>query len=152
MNFYVDTFNGSPVQKAPSKITLIKRYPDGITEGPMAGMGGKVLTGIFELAGHEFICLDGGPVFTFDRAAISFQIECENQAELDYYTNKMSADPAAEQCGWIKDKFGIAWQITPRVLGEMLNDKDSEKAGRVMQAMLEMKRINIAGLEKAYTG
>ncbi len=146
MHFYVSVFPNS-------KITTLQRYPEGITEGPIAGMDGKVLTGIFELNGMQFMCLDGGPgVFSFDKAAISFQIECENQEEVDHYWNKLSAVPEAEQCGWVKDKFGIAWQITPKQLGKLLMDPDKEKSGRVMAAMMQMKKIIIADLEKAAAG
>ncbi len=142
MNFYVSIFKNS-------KIVLIKRYPDGFTEGPLAGMSGKVLTGIFEIEGQQFMCLDGGPLWSFT-GAISFQVECDSQEELDHYWKSLSADPASEQCGWLKDTYGISWQIVPRVLGEMLNDPDAAKAGRVMQAMLGMKKIDIAGLKTAY--
>jgi len=141
MNFYTSVFKNS-------KIISIARYPEGYTEGPMAGMEGKVLTGVFELEGQQFMCLDGGPVFKFSEA-ISFQIACEDQAETDELWEKLSAVPEAEQCGWVKDKFGVSWQITPKRLGELMSDSDAAKAKRVMDAMLEMKKIDIAGLEAA---
>jgi predicted 3-demethylubiquinone-9 3-methyltransferase (glyoxalase superfamily) len=141
MNFYTSVFKNS-------RIVSLKRYPEGVTEGPMAGMGGKVLTGIFELEGQSFMALDGGPVFSFT-GAISFQVECADQEEVDRYWNSLSADPASEQCGWLKDKFGISWQITPKRLGELLSDPDAAKADRVLQAMLKMKKIDIAALEAA---
>ncbi|MBV9349416.1 MAG: VOC family protein [Patescibacteria group bacterium] len=144
MNFYTSIFRDS-------KILLIKRYPEGATEGPMAGMGGKVLTGIFELQGQRFMALDGGPIFKFSEA-ISFQIECEDQEEVDYFWSKLSAVSEAEQCGWVKDKFGLSWQIIPRQLGEMLSDADPEKANRTLEAMLKMKKIDIAALQAAYKG
>ncbi len=149
MKFYVEVFNGSPTKRAESKIVSILRYPEGITEGPIAGMGGKVLTGIFELDGQQFMCLDGGPIFKLSEA-VSFQIECQDQAELDYFWEKMSAVPESEQCGWIKDKFGLSWQIIPREMGGLLSDPDEEKANRVLKAMLEMKKIDMAELKKAY--
>jgi predicted 3-demethylubiquinone-9 3-methyltransferase (glyoxalase superfamily) len=149
MNFYVSVFKGSPARKANSKIVSLKRYPDGPLEEPMKGMEGKVLTGIFQLEGQQFMALDGGPVFKFNEA-ISFQVECKDQAEVDYFWKKLSAHPASEQCGWLKDKFGLSWQIIPKVMGKMLSDKDPEKSGRVLQAMLKMKKIDIAGLKQAY--
>ena len=117
----------------------------------MAGMGGKVLTGIFEIEGQRFMCLDGGPIFSFTEAT-SFQVECQTQEEVDYLWNKLSAVPESEQCGWLKDKYGLSWQIVPKALGEMMGDKDPQKAGRVMQVMLKMKKIVIADLKKAYDG
>lgn len=271
-----------------SRINLIKRYPDGIEEGPMAGMGGKVLTAIFELAGQPFMALDGGPQFKFTPAvslfvnaasadeldrlwnklvdgasvlmplqaypfsekfgwlvdkfglswqinlgrraqkitpfltfvgaqhgkaeeaihfytslfknsriekierygageeggtegtvkhavfqldgndfmasessyahdftfneAISFYVECQTQEEVDHLWNNLSAYPEAEQCGWLKDKYGVSWQIVPKQLGELLEDPDPEKSGRVMQAMLQMKKLDIAGLQRAHAG
>src|SRR3989344_4669664 len=148
MNFYVEVFNGSPNKKAESKIIMIQRYPAG-GEGPIAGMDGKVLTGIFELEGQRFMCLDGGPIFSFTEAT-SFQVECQTQEEVDHFWSKLSAVPASEQCGWLKDKYGLSWQIIPKILGELLTDQDKEKAGRALQAMLQMKKIVIADLEKAY--
>jgi predicted 3-demethylubiquinone-9 3-methyltransferase (glyoxalase superfamily) len=271
-----------------SRINLIKRYPDGIEDGPMAGMGGKVLTAIFELAGQPFMALDGGPTFRFTPAtslfvncatadevdhlwgklsdgaavlmplqsypfsekfgwladqfglswqinlgsraqkitpflmfvgeqhgkaeeaihfytslfrnsriesiqrygageeggaegtvkhavfqldgcefmaidsshphdfsfneAFSFYVECQTQDEVDHLWNNLSAHPDAEQCGWLKDKFGVSWQIIPTALGELMNDPDPEKSGRVMQAILQMKKIDIAGLQRAHAG
>jgi predicted 3-demethylubiquinone-9 3-methyltransferase (glyoxalase superfamily) len=144
MQFYTSIFKNS-------KILTIKRYPEGPLEGPMVGMEGKVLTGIFELDGQRFMALDGGPIFKFTEA-VSFCLECESQEEMDYYWEKLSADPQAEQCGWLKDKFGLSWQVFPTILGELLSDPDPEKADRVMQAMLQMKKIDIAGLKQAYEG
>lgn len=144
MNFYVSVFKDA-------RIVSVTYYPEGITEGPMAGMEGKVLTGIFELNGQRYMALDGGPIFHFTEA-ISFVVECEDQAEVDHYWEKLSAVPESEQCGWLKDKFGLSWQIIPKRMGELMSDPDPEKAGRVTQAMLQMKKINIAELEKAYAG
>lgn len=117
----------------------------------MAGMGGKVLYGEFELNGQKFVCLDGGPIFKFNEA-ISLMVDCEDQTEVDYFWEKLSAVPESEQCGWCKDKFGLSWQIIPRRMGELLNDPDQEKSGRAMQAMLKMKKIVVADLEKAFAG
>jgi len=141
INYYTSVFKNS-------KVISIKRYPEGVTEGPMAGMGGKVLTGIFELNGQRFMALDGGPIFKFNES-VSFSIECEDQAEVDYFWDKLSAVPESEQCGWVKDKFGLSWQIIPKRMGELLNDPDAEKVSRVLQAMLQMKKIVIADLEAA---
>jgi predicted 3-demethylubiquinone-9 3-methyltransferase (glyoxalase superfamily) len=144
MNFYVSIFNNS-------RVVSIKRYPENATEEHMKGMGGKVLTGIFELAGQRFMCLDGGPIFKFNEA-ISLVVDCETQAELDDIWNKLSAVPESEQCGWLKDKFGLSWQIVPRALPELLNDPDKEKADRALQAMLKMKKLDIDALRQAAEG
>lgn len=142
MNFYVSVFENA-------KIVSIKRYPEGYTEGPLAGMAGKVLNGIFELEGQRFFCLDGGPLFKFNES-ISFYVDVETQEEIDYYWEKMSAVPESEQCGWLKDKFGVSWQIVPKQLGEYLNDPDPVRANRVMDVMLKQKKIVISELEAAY--
>lgn len=151
MNFYIEVFSAAPSKKGESKIESILRYPEGITEGPMAGMDGKVLTGIFKLDGLQFMCLDGGPIFKLNEA-VSFQVECADQNEVDYFWEKLSAVPESEQCGWIKDKFGLSWQIIPKEMSELLSDSDKEKAGRTLQAMLEMKKIDLAKLRKAFEG
>lgn len=144
MNYYVEVFKNA-------KIIRIDRYPEGFEEGPMAGMGGKVINGEFELDGMRFICLDGGPTFKFNEA-VSFTVDCADQEEVDYFWDKLSAVPEAEQCGWCKDKFGVSWQIIPRQLGGLLTNPDKEKSGRVMQAMLKMHKIVVADLEKAADG
>lgn len=144
MNFYLSVFKNS-------KIVSIKRYPDDIQVGPMRDMAGKVLTGIFELEGQRFMCLDGGPIFKFNEA-VSLYVECESQAEVDELWGKMSAVPESEQCGWLKDKFGVSWQIIPKRMGELMSDPDSEKANRVIQSMLRMKKIDLAALEAAAKG
>src|SRR5438045_625037 len=117
MNFYVSVFEGSPAKKSESKIVSIKRYPERPLEEHMKGMEGKVLTGIFELEGQSFMALDGGPIFKFNES-VSFQVECKAQEEVDYFWGKLSAFPSSEQCGWLKDKFGLSWQIIPKILGE----------------------------------
>ncbi len=151
INFYVAVFNKNPASANPSKIVSLQRYPEGQQIGPMKNMEGKVLTAIFELEGQRFMALDGGPMFKFNES-ISFYVECETQEEVDYFWRKLSAVPEAEQCGWLKDKFGLSWQIVPRIMGEYLSDPNKEKAGRAMQAMLQMKKIDIAELKRAYTG
>jgi predicted 3-demethylubiquinone-9 3-methyltransferase (glyoxalase superfamily) len=103
----------------------------------------------FVLDGQEFIALNGGPKFKFNES-ISFFVNCENQKEVDYYWNKLSAHPEDEQCGWLKDKYGLSWQIIPKQLGELMSDPDREKASRVMGAMLKMKKIEIEVLKEAY--
>lgn len=114
---------------------------------------GTVMTVEFQIEGQKFVALNGGPVFKFNEA-ISFIINCNTQEELDYYWEKLSqgGDPNAQQCGWLKDKFGLSWQVTPVQLEEMLRDKDREKAGRVMNAMLQMKKLDLHALEEAYEG
>jgi predicted 3-demethylubiquinone-9 3-methyltransferase (glyoxalase superfamily) len=112
---------------------------------------GSVMTVSFELEGQPFTALNGGPVFKFTEA-ISFQVSCETQEEVDHYWGRLSAggDAAAQQCGWLKDRFGVSWQVVPRVLPEMLMDPDPAKAGRVMDALLPMKKLDIAALKRAY--
>ncbi len=136
-NFYTSIFNNS-------KIEAVTYYKEG-SPGPQ----GKVMSVTFLLNGQEFVALNGGPVFTFS-PAISFFVNCETQAEVDDLWEKLSADGEKQQCGWLKDKYGITWQIVPTVLGELLNDPDEEKAKRVMQAMLKMTKIDIEKLWQAY--
>ena len=114
---------------------------------------GSVLTVAFELDGQAFTALNGGPVFKFNEA-ISFQVNCETQEEVDSYWDKLSkgGDEKAQQCGWLKDKYGVSWQVVPSVLPEMISDSDPEKSGRVMEAMLRMKKIDIGALKRAYAG
>jgi predicted 3-demethylubiquinone-9 3-methyltransferase (glyoxalase superfamily) len=105
----------------------------------------------FELEGQAFTALNGGPMFKFNEA-ISFQVNCETQADVDYYWDKLSegGDEKAQQCGWLKDKYGVSWQVVPRALLEMINDPDPGKSGRVMEAMLRMKKIDIGELKRVY--
>jgi len=107
----------------------------------------------FELEGQLFTALNGGPVFEFNEA-ISFQINCQTQEEVDYYWSRLTAggDEKAQQCGWLKDKYGASWQVVPTVLPEMLSDPDSRKSDRVMEALLKMKKLDIANLKRAYAG
>jgi predicted 3-demethylubiquinone-9 3-methyltransferase (glyoxalase superfamily) len=114
---------------------------------------GTVMTVEFELEGQKFIALNGGPVFKFNEA-VSFVVNCESQEEIDFYWEKLTrdGDPSAQQCGWLKDKFGLSWQVSPVQLDEMLQDKDREKSERVMKVMLKMKKLDLAKLEQAYRG
>jgi predicted 3-demethylubiquinone-9 3-methyltransferase (glyoxalase superfamily) len=143
--FYTSIFKNS-------QIRTISRYTEAGREvhGRPAG---SVMTVDFELNGQPFTALNGGPHFKFNEA-ISFQIMCRNQEEVDHYWNKLNegGDPNAQQCGWLKDKFGLSWQVIPTALIEMLNDPDKEKSNRTMEAMLQMKKLDIAELERAYEG
>ena len=136
-NFYVSIFKNS-------KIVNIARYGEA---GP--GPKGTVMVIEFQLEGQEFAALNDGPPFKFTEA-ISFVVNCETQEEVDEYWKKLSAGGEESRCGWLKDKFGLSWQVVPRVLNEMLQDKDPEKSQRVMKAMLQMDKIDIAALQKAY--
>ena len=135
-----------------SKIGKISRYGEAGREihGKPAG---SVMTVAFELDGQAFTALNGGPVFRFTEA-ISLQIDCQSQKEVDYYWDKLSegGDDKAQQCGWLKDRYGLSWQVVPRALIELVSDPDPVKSGRVMEAMLRMKKIDIAGLERAAAG
>lgn len=113
------------------------------------GPDGNLLSATFELNGQEFMALNGGPMFSFT-PAISFFVKCDTQEEVDYYWGKLLEGGSEEQCGWLKDKYGLSWQIIPNRLGELLSDPDPEKVNRVTQAMLQMQKIEIAGLEQAY--
>ncbi|HEY5940743.1 MAG TPA: VOC family protein [Gemmatimonadales bacterium] len=135
-----------------SKIGTISRYGEAGKEVHKRPAG-SVMTVEFELNGQQFTALNGGPVFKFNEA-VSFQIMCRTQEEIDHYWNKLGAggDKQAQQCGWVKDKYGLSWQVVPTVLAEMMADPDREKAGRVMEAMLQMKKLDIAELERAFEG
>ncbi|MGH7229319.1 MAG: VOC family protein [Nitrospiraceae bacterium] len=141
VNFYASVFK-------KSKIGKISRYGEEGYEihGKPAG---TVLTVEFELNGQTFTALNGGPVFKFNEA-ISFQVSCKSQKEVDYYWEKLSEGGEKGQCGWLKDKYGVSWQIVPTVLGEMLHDKDPKKSERVMSALLQMTKLDIKRLERAY--
>ncbi len=142
-NFYTSIFKNS-------KILSITQYGE---EGAKAAgrPKGSVMTVVFELEGQEFIALNGGPVFTFS-PAISFLVNCKTQKEVDELWEKLSEGGEKGQCGWLKDKYGVSWQIAPAVLGEMLQDKDPKKSRRVMEAMLRMDKIDIETLKQAYEG
>jgi predicted 3-demethylubiquinone-9 3-methyltransferase (glyoxalase superfamily) len=143
--FYIGIFNNS-------KILRVSRYGEAGREvhGRPAG---SVMTVLFELEGQPFTALNGGPIFKLNEA-VSFQVMCETQKEVDYYWEKLTegGDPAAQQCGWLKDKFGVSWQVVPRALLEMFDDPKSGKSQRAMQALLEMKKLDIDGLKRAYAG
>jgi predicted 3-demethylubiquinone-9 3-methyltransferase (glyoxalase superfamily) len=139
MNFYVSVFKNS-------KVGTVTRYGEG---GP--GPKGTVMSATFHLDGQDFFALNGGPLFTFT-PAISFFVNCETQHEVDELWEKLSEGGKKERCGWLKDKYGLSWQIIPSVLGKFLHDKDAEKAKRVMQAMLQMDKIEIEKLKQAYEG
>lgn len=126
------------------KILEMRYYSEA---GPMPK--GTVLTVTFEIFGQQFVGLNGGPHYQFT-PAVSFFVSCETQEEIDEYWNKLAEEGRPEQCGWISDKFGVTWQIVPRVLNEMLQDKDSARAARVMRAMFQMVKLDIAGLQRAY--
>jgi predicted 3-demethylubiquinone-9 3-methyltransferase (glyoxalase superfamily) len=140
--FYTSVFENSKVGK-------ILRYDEAAAKAA-GGPVGAVLTIEFEIGGQKFTALNGGPEFKFNEA-ISFVVNCDTQEEVDYFWEKLSADGGQEsQCGWLKDKFGVSWQIVPTILIEMLQDKDSEKSERVMKAMLQMQKIDIKTLKEAY--
>ncbi|WP_118972250.1 VOC family protein [Taibaiella koreensis] len=130
MNFYTSLFDNS-------RIVSVKRTGD------------QVLAGTFELAGQQFIALNGGPQFPFTEA-VSLFVKCDSQEEVDFFWNKLTADGGQEsRCGWLKDKFGLSWQIVPTRMGELLGDPDPARAGRAMEAMMQMGKLDIAELEKA---
>ncbi len=141
VNFYVSIFKNS-------KIKGTTRYGDAGAEASGRPKG-TVMTVSFQLDGQEFLALNGGPVFTFS-PAISFIVNCATQEELDEFWEKLSVGGAKEQCGWLKDKYGVSWQIVPTVLGEMMLDKDAEKPERVMKALMQMRKIDIKRLKQAY--
>ena len=136
-NFYISVFKNS-------KIVNVSRYGDA---GP--GPSGTAMSVTFDLAGQPFIALNGGPQFNFTEA-ISFLINCETQQEVDALWETLSSGGKKSRCGWLKDKYGLSWQVIPTALGEMLQDKDRKKSQRVMQAMLQMDKIDIARLKQAY--
>lgn len=136
-DFYVSIFKNS-------QIVTVTRYGKA---GP--GPQGSVMTVLFELEGQQFIALNGGPQFKFTEA-ISFSVDCKTQEEVDEFWEKLSEGGEQGPCGWLKDKYGLSWQINPSILGEMLSDPDPEKSKRVMEAMLKMKKIDIELLKQAY--
>ena len=135
-----------------SKVVTVSRYGEAGKE-VHGKPPGSVMTVAFELEGQAFTALNGGPIFKFNEA-ISFQVDCETQAEVDHYWTKLSegGDPNAQQCGWLKDRYGVSWQVVPRVLVELLMDPDAGKSQRVMAAMMRMKKIEIAALRRAHAG
>jgi predicted 3-demethylubiquinone-9 3-methyltransferase (glyoxalase superfamily) len=137
--FYTSVFQNS-------KILNVTRYGE-----PGPGQEGSVMTVAFELDGQEFTALNGGPVFRFTEA-ISFVVNCQSQEEVDFLWETLSKDGEEGQCGWLKDRYGVSWQIVPTVLGELLSDPDHEKAKRVNEAMLQMTKLDIPALQQAYAG
>lgn len=137
MNFYVSVFRNS-------KLGTITRHGD---SGP--GPKGAVITGSFQINGLDFYALNGGPHFKFS-SAISFFVNCETQEEVDELWEKLSAGGETMQCGWLKDKFGVTWQIIPSILGELLHGKDAKKSQSAMKAMMQMTKLDIAKLKQAY--
>ncbi len=137
MNFYVSTFRNS-------RVVNVMRYGEA---GP--GPKGSVMSATFQLNGLEFMALNGGPQPAFS-PVVSFFVKCETQQEVDELWEKLSADGTIQQCGWLKDKYGVSWNIVPNILGELLNDPDPIKSQRVMKAMLQMKKLDIKGLKQAY--
>jgi len=139
-NFYISVFKNS-------RILSSARYPEG-SPGPQ----GTVMVVDFELEGQRFTALNGGPHFKFTEA-ISLVVHCKTQEEIDYYWEKLTADGGQEsQCGWLKDKFGLSWQVTPSIMSKLFSSGDAEKSKRAMQAMMKMKKLDIATLQKAYDG
>jgi predicted 3-demethylubiquinone-9 3-methyltransferase (glyoxalase superfamily) len=139
MNFYVSIFKNS-------KVLGVNRYGEG-----SPALKGSVMTANFQLEGQTFTAFNGGPMYKFSPAT-SFVVHCETQAEVDYYWDKLGAGGKPNQCAWLDDKFGVTWQIVPNILIELLGDPDPAKAGRVMQAMMQMTKIDIAALQRAYDG
>jgi predicted 3-demethylubiquinone-9 3-methyltransferase (glyoxalase superfamily) len=137
MNFYVSVFKNS-------KVVSVMRYGEA---GP--GPKGSVMGATFQLDGQQFHALNGGPKFAFT-PAISLFVNCETQQEVDDLWEKLSAGGEKQRCGWLKDKFGLSWQIVPSILGELLQSKDAEKSNRAMKAMMQMDKIDINGLKEAY--
>ncbi|HWR35266.1 MAG TPA: VOC family protein [Clostridia bacterium] len=137
VNFYVSVFKNS-------KIKQVSRYPEG-SPGP----AGSVMVVSFDLDGREFLALNGGPHFKFTEA-ISLVVNCDTQEEIDYYWEKLSAGGKEAQCGWLKDKYGLSWQVVPKVIGSLM--RDPEKAKRVMAAVMKMVKLDIAAMERAANG
>jgi predicted 3-demethylubiquinone-9 3-methyltransferase (glyoxalase superfamily) len=137
VHFYTSIFKNS-------KITDIARYGK-----DTPGVEGTVMTVAFQLEGQDFMALNGGPVYQFS-PAISFLVSCETQTEVDWLWDSLSAGGQVEQCGWLIDRYGVSWQIVPRILGEMLQDKNAQKSQKVMQALLQMKKLDIKILKQAY--
>jgi predicted 3-demethylubiquinone-9 3-methyltransferase (glyoxalase superfamily) len=138
-NFYVSIFDNS-------RIVKVARFGEG---GP--GPKGSVMTVNFVLDGQEFMALNGGPQFKFTEA-VSFSVDCQTQEEVDRFWARLTEGGQEGPCGWLKDKYGLSWQVIPKILGELLSDPDPGKSQRAMRAMLGMKKIDIAGLQKAYDG
>jgi predicted 3-demethylubiquinone-9 3-methyltransferase (glyoxalase superfamily) len=135
-----------------SKITAVSHYP-AVGQEIHQKPAGSVMTVAFEIGDQSYTALNGGPIFKFTEA-ISLQVECDTQEEVDYYWQRLSegGDPEAQQCGWLKDKFGLSWQVVPKILPKMLMDPDATRVQRAFQAMLQMKKFDIAALQRAFAG
>ena len=136
INFYSSVF-------PDLEVLNINRYPEGTPD-----LAGRVLTATFSMAGQEFIALNGGPLFKFTEA-VSFSIDCKTQEEVDFYWNKLTEGGKESMCGWLKDKFGLSWQVVPSELGEWIYNAEAEKAQRAMQALFKMKKIEIETIKRA---
>jgi predicted 3-demethylubiquinone-9 3-methyltransferase (glyoxalase superfamily) len=143
-------FDGQAEEAAQLYVSI---FPDSSVGSVSRQPDGTALVVEFTLAGHRFTALNGGPNYKFT-PAISFFIDCDGQEEVDYYWNKLSEGgaPEAQQCGWLADRFGVSWQVIPKQLSEYMSDPDREKAGRTMQAMLKMKKLDVEGLRRAHDG
>jgi predicted 3-demethylubiquinone-9 3-methyltransferase (glyoxalase superfamily) len=137
VKFYTSIFKNS-------KVESLVRYGE-----EMTGQAGQVMNIVYELEGQKFFALNGGPAFSFT-PAVSFFVECADQEEVDYYWDRLSEGGTVEMCGWLRDKYGVSWQIIPTTLMELMSDSDPVKAGRVTQAMLQMQKIDVAKLKQAY--
>ena len=133
-----------------SRITEVSRFPEA-GQDVHGKPAGSVMVAAFELDGQPFTALNGGPQFKFDEA-VSFQVMCDTQGEVDYYWNALTAGGQEGPCGWLKDKFGVSWQVVPAVIPKMMTDADRAKSARVMNAFMKMKKLNIAAIERAYAG
>jgi predicted 3-demethylubiquinone-9 3-methyltransferase (glyoxalase superfamily) len=142
-DFYCSIFKNS-------KISAISRYPEAGQEIHKKPPG-SVMVVAFELDGQPFVALNGGPNFKFDEA-VSFQIMCDTQADIDYYWNALTKDGQEGPCGWLKDKFGLSWQVVPTAIPKMMTDPDTKKSARVMNAFMKMKKLDLAAIERAYAG
>lgn len=139
LNFYTSIFRNA-------KISQTTRYPAGAP-----GPEGQMMTASFELEGQEFVALNGGPQFKFTEA-VSFVVNCDTQEEIDFFWEKLSEGGTIQQCGWLKDRFGLSWQIVPRILGSLVSDGDPARSQRVMSALMQMVKLDIGALQKAYEG
>ena len=152
VNFYTSVFSKAPgAEKKETKIGSVTRYDEAGAQATGRPKG-SLMTASFYLDGQEFVALNAGPQFKFNEA-ISFVVNCKDQKEVDYFWEKLTADGGQESmCGWLKDKFGLSWQITPEILIKLMSDKDPKKSQRAMQAMLQMKKLDIAVLKNAFNG
>jgi predicted 3-demethylubiquinone-9 3-methyltransferase (glyoxalase superfamily) len=151
VNFYISIFKTAKIVNTTrwgeEELTALERLPEDIRPGPV----GSVRTVTFQLFGQEFMAVNAGSHFTFNDG-ISFMVRCKTQEEIDYFWEKLSKGGEKQDCGWLKDKYGVSWQIVPAVLDKMINDPDPRKAQRVRKTLLQMKKFDIKGLEQAYKG